>query len=214
MNQDRSLNIELLRLTKQIKSLVDAGLVYQQNGYDAERYDQLKDIALQMQSILSDVDVQKLKDFYLPEKDYPTPKVDVRAVVLNAQNEILMVKESVDGKWTLPGGWADIGLTPAESIVKEVEEETGYKVKPIKLLAVYDKKCYPHPPQSHYVYKFNFLCQMLSGKIDPNFDIQGVKWFSINNLPELSSDRILKTQIEHLYNLAQKDQPTFFDGMG
>tara|TARA_R110002020_G_scaffold111839_2_gene257829 strand:+ start:634 stop:1275 length:642 start_codon:yes stop_codon:yes gene_type:complete len=213
MNKNPSLNIELLRLSQQIKSLADTGLVYQKNGYDAERYEQLKDIAIQMQSLLSDVDIQKLKNFYLPEKDYPTPKVDVRAFVLNAQNEILMVKESVDSKWTLPGGWADIGLTPAESIIKEVEEETGYQVKPIKLLAVYDKKCYPHPPQSHYVYKLIFLCKMLSGEVDPNFDIQGVQWFSISKLPELSTDRILKNQIEHLYELTQKDLPTFFDGM-
>ena len=206
-----STNTYFLNMIKQVKSLADAGLVYNQQNYDAERYEELRNLAIEMMALLADMPVDVLKDFIVAEKEYPTPKVDVRALILNQDQEILMVKEQVDGRWTIPGGWAEIGMTAKESIVKEVEEETGFNFKPQRLLAVLDKRCYDHPPQAHYVYKLIFYGVILDGKIDPNFDIHGVDWFSLNELPELSQDRILEGQLQLLCDLALNDKEVYFD---
>lgn len=205
-------NLELLNLSKQIKALADAGLVFQNNAYDTERYEQLREIALEIQAEMGDVAIEKLKDFYVRETDYPTPKVDVRAFITRENGDFLMVKEAVDNCWTLPGGWADIGLTPSENIIKEVVEETGLEVTVTRLLAVFDKKCHPHPPQTHYVYKLVFLCERKGGVFDPNFDIKGVDWFSIDKLPQLSGDRITESQLQILKDaVTSKNKEVYFD---
>jgi len=201
----------LLNMIKQVKSIAEAGLVYNAENYDAERYEELRQIALEMMSVLSQKEVEVLEDFFLPVEDYPTPKVDVRGLILNEKKEILMVKEQIDGKWTIPGGWAEIGMTASESIVKEVREETGFAVRPMRLLAVLDKKCHPHPPEAYYLYKMVFYCEIQDGDFDPNFDIQAVDWFPLNALPELSIDRILESQLKLFCDLASKEKAVYFD---
>ena len=114
-----------LNLIKRIKSLADAGLVYSENKYDEERYTELREISLELLSDISSQEIESLRSFIKPEKDYPTPKVDIRAFALNELKQILLVKESYDGKWALPGGWGDIGYTPSEVAIKEIKEETG-----------------------------------------------------------------------------------------
>ena len=205
------ISANLLNQIKKIKSLAEAGLVFNKENYDAERYEELRAISLEMMSILADVEVEQLSDFFLPEADYPTPKVDVRGLILNENKEVLLVKETVDGKWSLPGGWADIGLTPKENVLKEIEEETGFKAEVKRLLAVLDKREYPHPPQTHYVYKLCFLCEIIEGSFDPNFDIGEVGWFAMSNLPELSPDRILKEQLLNLVAIAEQDKTVYLD---
>ena len=206
-----SISENLLNQIKQVKSLAEAGLVYNKENYDAERYEELRELALQMMSILSDKPVDQLHDFFLTEEDYPTAKVDVRGLILNAQDEILLVKETVDDKWTLPGGWADVGLTPTENVLKEIAEETGFKAEVKRLLAVLDKRNSPHPPQPHYVYKLCYLCEIVEGDFDPNFDIGGVNWFALDSLPELSQDRILEAQLIKLVAIAKGGTEVFSD---
>jgi ADP-ribose pyrophosphatase YjhB (NUDIX family) len=211
-NVQQNLGMKILNLAKQAKAISETGLTYQQNEYDRERYEQVKAISLNIISILSGVSIDVLKSFYLPIHDYPTPKVDVRGFVLNKSGSILMVKEIIDGKWSLPGGWADVGLSPSEVVEKEILEETGLKVKVDKLCAVFDKKCHPHPPQPFYVYKIVFLCSVVVGSVNPDFDIEDVGWFSTNNLPELPTDRILRSQIEKLYDMViSKERTAIFD---
>ena len=201
-----------LELIKRIKSLSDTGLVYAQNGYETERYEELRSISLKLLGIVSNEPLSALNDFFIPPNDYPTPKVDIRGLALNNTKEILLVKEKTDGKWSLPGGWGDIGFTPAEVIKKEIFEETGLPSRVIRFLAIYDKKCHPHPPQPFYVYKLVFLCEILPGEINTGFDIEEARYFDIKRLPELSEDRILKSQIEQLYQMAVNgDQTVYFD---
>ena len=190
-----------LELIKRLKALADTGLVYAEDEYDRERYVELREISLKLLSNVSNEPLTVLNDFFMPEKDYPTVKVDVRGFVLNERNEILMAKEQVDGKWSIPGGWADIGYTPSEVVVKEIEEETGLNCTVDRLLAVYDKRMHMHPPQPFYVYKLIFLCRIQSGTLKHGFDMDGAKFFNIADLPNLSEDRILTTQIQQLYTM-------------
>lgn len=194
------LNTEFLNEIKRLKSIADAGLLYSKNEYDKERYQELQDISFNLLNKFSGLSVQDLK-FMLPRaKDYPTAKVDIRGLAISNGNKILLVQESIDGKWSLPGGWGDIGYSPKETIIKEFKEETGLDVIAERLLAVFDKKMHPHPPQPFYVYKMVFYCKIISAEITKGFDVLDVQLFNIENLPELSEDRILKSQVELLYN--------------
>ncbi len=199
-----------LNLVKRLKLLADTGLVYATNDFERERHEEIRSISMQLMSELSGQKFERLEDFFMPADDYPTPKVDTRAFILNEQNEVLLVKEQIDGKWSLPGGWADIGYTPQEVIIKELQEETGMNCSVIRLLAVYDKKCHPHPPQPFYVYKMVFHCKIETGDIDPNYEIEDAGYFKIEELPELSQDRILKSQIQHLYRKVIDDEQSVY----
>ena len=204
--------IEILNDLKRLKNIADIGLLYSQDPYDRERYTELHEISLKMMSHLTDTPLSKITDFYAIPNDYPTPKVDIRALVLNNMNQILLVQERSDSHWSLPGGWADIGLTAREVAVKEVLEETGLTVSPTRLLAVFDKKCHPHPPQPYYVYKFVILCQWVAGDLQQAHDILDARFFDITDLPPLSENRILKSQIELVFQKAQtNDFETYFD---
>nr|WP_321453790.1 NUDIX hydrolase [uncultured Carboxylicivirga sp.] len=204
--------MDYLNAIKRIKALAETGLVYAQNGYEIERNQELIDLSKELMAAIIDQPIEVIDRFYLPPKEYPTPKVDVRGFILNDQDEILMAKEMVDKKWTIPGGWADIGFTPSEIAIKEVEEETGIQSEVVRLLAVYDKRCHNHPASTFYVYKIVFLCKVTGGELRGAFDIEDSGWFSIDNLPELSEDRIVKSQIEELFKLAKNDcLPVVYD---
>ncbi len=196
---------EQLIALMRIKAIAETGLVYNQEDYDRERYEELKSLSIQLMAAIGNVPVLQLENFYLPQKDYPTPKVDVRAFILNERNEILMAKESVDGKWTIPGGWADIGNSPKEVVVREVKEETGLEVKVVRLLAVYDKQRHAHPMEPNYIYKLMFFCKTTGGNLQPGFDMLDASFFPLDNLPELSEPRILKSQLEQLFTMVKNN---------
>lgn len=198
---ETTLNERLLNCVKQVKALADAGLVYAADDYDRDRYESLQQLSYEMMGLLSGQPIGRIGDFFNKEKDYPTPKVDVRGVVLNDREEILLVKETADGRWSLPGGWGEIGFSPTEAIRKEIREETGLEADVVRLLAVYDKKCHPYPPQPFYVYKLVFLCSA-EGTLDPCFEIDEAGWFPVDRLPPVSEDRILPDQIRELHRAA------------
>ncbi len=201
-----------LELVKRIKALADTGLVFIQDEFDRERYEEIRELSLKLLAHVGNQPLSVLRDFFLPEKDYPTVKVDVRGFVLNEANEILMAKEQSDDKWTIPGGWADIGCSPSEVAIKEIQEETGLNCSVLRLLAIYDKRMHNHPPQPFYIYKLIFLCKIESGELKHGFDMAGASFFPITKLPDLSEDRILDAQIQQLYTMViDNNTNVYFD---
>lgn len=197
---------QLINLVGRIRALAQNGLVYAENEYDTERYTELLELSDKITGLVFGYSVAEIKDCFSLEKDYVTPKVDIRAVVFNERHEILLVKERADGCWSLPGGWADVGYSPKEMAVKEVKEETGLEVVPLKLLAVQDKKCHNHPPALHYAYKIFILCEIIGGQLCPAFDIPDNGFFPQNNLPPLSLERVLKSQIDLMFDYKKNPQ--------
>lgn len=194
---------EQLDVIMRIKAIAETGLVYTNGSYDKERYEELKEISLRLMAEISGHPFTKLDSFFLPQLDYPTPKVDVRGFVLNDKDQILMAQEMVDGKWTIPGGWADIGNTPTEVAIKEIREETGLNAEVVRLLAIYDKQRHAHPPEPYYIYKLMFYCRVTGGELMAGFNMQGADWFSMDALPPLSEERILESQLHHLFTLVK-----------
>ncbi len=198
---------ELLEISGRIRALAQNGLTYSQNGYDTERYGELYDLADRMASIVTGhPEAQIGQCFVKLTGEYVTPKVDVRAVVFDGQGRLLLVRESDDGLWSLPGGWADVGFSPKEVAVKEVHEETGLLVEAVRLLALIDKRCHAsHPPALHYVYKLFILCEITGGGFTDTFDILDKGFFGRDNLPPLSTNRVTPEQIELMFDY--RDNP-------
>lgn len=196
---------------KRIQALAEIGLEFSQNTFDRERYDELHEISLQMMKQITDVSVEKITPVILDKNGYKTPKVDVRAVVFNEKNEILLIQEKADNCWAMPGGWADIGYSPSEVAVKECFEEAGLKVETTKLLAVLDKQKQKMPPAFEYVYKIFLLCTKLDDNISVGTETMDVAWFNENNLPELSTPRNTIDQIKLMfqYHRGEKTEPCF-----
>ncbi len=204
---------DFLNALKKLKAIADTGIVYSTDEYNTERYTEIQQLALTLMANVSGNSPEQLNAMFAPVTDYPTVKTDVRALILSDdKKQVLLARESADGKWSLPGGWADIGDSPKETAEKEAREETGLTVKATRLLAVFDKRCHPHPPQPFYVYKLVFLCEVVSGELKEGFDLLGVGYFDIDSLPELSEDRILQSQIQLVYKKAANgDLSAYFD---
>lgn len=207
----------VLEIAKRLNALAQAGLTYSPHAYDLERYEEIREISVQLLNELTEEPIEKIAPLFASGTgEYPTPKVDIRAVVFRGEDEVLMVQEKIDSlRWTLPGGWADVGYTPSEVAVKETKEETGLLVKPIRLLAVLDKRQHPHPPQPWYVYKFFIRCEVIGGEIrSDGHDIGQVRWVRRTELPELSlsEDRVTASQLEMLFTfVTNPDAPALCD---
>lgn len=185
---------------KQIQAISQAGLAYTKDVYDKERFEMLRAISVEILEHYTSVKMEQIRDLFANDVGYPTPKVDVRAVIFR-ENEILLVQEKLDGKWSLPGGWADIGLTPKEVAVKEVVEETGLQVEAVRLLGVLDKKCHDHPPSSQHVYKLFIMCEVIGGELTGGLETAQAKYFAWDALPPLSMARNTPDQIKQCFEL-------------
>jgi ADP-ribose pyrophosphatase YjhB (NUDIX family) len=200
-----------LEWAKQLQAISQAGLTYSKDVYDIERFEMIRDVSVEILSQHTEVDQALIKDLFANETGYATPKVDIRAVVFK-DDKILMVRETMDGDWSLPGGWGDIGLTPSEVAVKEVKEESGFEVKAVKLLGVLDKKCHPHPPSPYHVYKMFIRCEIIGGQAEEGIETTAVGFFGEDELPGLSVERNTESQIRMMFRyLHELDAPVYFD---
>ncbi|WP_201715639.1 NUDIX hydrolase [Rossellomorea arthrocnemi] len=200
-----------LEWAKRIQALSQSGLAFSKDVYDIERYEELRSISTEIMQEYTGLNMKTIKDLFTNEKGYQTPKVDVRGVVFKDDN-ILMVKEKVDDKWSLPGGFCDIGLSPSENIVKEIKEESGYDVTPVKLLALLDLNKHPHPPQPYHYYKIFIQCKVTGGEAKSGVETKGIGFFKEDHLPELSVGRNTESQIRMLFEFLRDSQKeTVFD---
>ncbi len=201
-----------LELAKELQALSQDGLYYTENEFDKLRYKRISEIAAEMMSMNSGTDLKYIKDLFGSQEGPATPKVDVRGVVIKG-NKILLVKEKSDGGWTLPGGWADPNETPGETVEREVFEESGFKVKARKILAVLDRVKQGHtPPYPFHIYKIFFQCDLIGGEKKISIETDAVDFFDENNIPPLSNARTLKKQIARMFFLQRNpEQPADFE---
>ena len=202
-----------MQWVRALQAISQTGLHYAQNGFDVQRYRQIGELAAQILAEHTTLEPAHVLKLQAAEFGYATPTVDVRGVVFRA-DRILMVREILDaGRWTVPGGWADVNETPAQAVVREVREESGYVTRAVKLLAVYDREAQGHVPSFPYhVYKLFFLCELIGGEARPNEEASEIEFFARDRLPELSVSRVTQRQIEHFFELRSlPDAPTEFD---
>ena len=200
-----------LDYVRRLASIAQIGLTYATDPYDRERYEQLRDMAVEMASAYSEGDPAIVNKLFTSEPGYPTPKVDVRGVVFR-DDKVLLVREAADGLWTLPGGWADVGDTPRRAVEREIWEESGFEARATKLLAVYDRDNQGHPAYEFAIYKLFFQCEIVGGRPAISHETLDVAFFGQDALPELSTGRVLAQQIHRFFDhYRSPGQPTDFD---
>ncbi|MGC9349667.1 MAG: NUDIX hydrolase [Anaerolineae bacterium] len=204
---------------KQLRSIAQSGLTYAESPFDRERYKQILAVAAEIAVGESSTahtatdDFERIHALFAGAEGYETPKVDVRGVVFR-DDRILLVRELLDGgRWTLPGGWADVNDRPSEAVEREVWEESGYRVRATKLLAVYDRRLHGHTPPSVYgIYKLFFLCELVGGEPASSIETADAAFFAENEIPELSLGRVTPVEIRRLFEHHRHPSwPTDFD---
>jgi ADP-ribose pyrophosphatase YjhB (NUDIX family) len=179
---------EILRAARRVQAIAQAGLHYAENEFDRQRYQELRDLSVELSAAATDMDMGKIRDLFTNETGFQTPKVDVRSVVIK-DNKILLARERSDGGFSLPGGFADVNNSPSETAVKEVREETGLEVRTSRLLAVIDTDRHSFPPLEYHYYKLVFLCDLIGGKLCDSNETTEAGFFDFDNLPQLSEKR-------------------------
>lgn len=191
-----------LEWSRDLQAIAQNGLLFSENLYDRQRYEAIRDIAAQIMAAGSGEPLDTVTGLFAAQAGYATPKVDVRGVVFR-DDQILLVREAQDGLWTLPGGWADPNESPAESVTREVSEESGFTTRAVKLLAIFDRAMHPHfPLHAFHVYKLFIRCEIESGHPRPSLETLDAAFFPEDRIPELSMARVVPGQIarcfEHL----------------
>ena len=201
----------LLDWARKVQAIAQTGLAFTHDPFDRERYAQLTELVASILSSELNIPLARAKGFWEGEEGYATPKVDVRGGIFEG-DRVLLVRERSDGKWTLPGGWVDVNDSPSGAVAREILEESGYHARAVKLAALVDKRRHPHPPGIHHIYKLFFLCERTGGEAAPSIETDAVQFFPVQTLPELSTGRVLASQIERLYqHQLHRDLPTDFD---
>jgi ADP-ribose pyrophosphatase YjhB (NUDIX family) len=204
---------------RRIQALAQTGIAYTRDAYDRERYEALRTLAAEMLGARSGGDPARIETLFADQSGYATPKVDVRGAVFDRDGRILLVREAADaGRWTLPGGWADVNQSPSECVTREVLEEAGLEVRVRKLACVYDRARHAHLP--HYpfhIYKMFFICEPIGAPElaqGDGFETTAAQFFAQADVPEteLSIGRVLPWQITRLFqHLRDPALPTDFD---
>ncbi len=187
-----------LEWARELHQIGQTGLYYTQNEFDRQRYQRLIDISADIIQNCSGLDLDNIKVALSAQPGYVTPKMDVRGAIFD-DNKVLMVQEITDGCWSLPGGWADVNVSPSGMVEKEVWEETGLRVKAVKMVGLYEANHDREPLNVFHAYKAVFLCQTLSGELTTSYETPQVSFFPIEQLPNLSIYRTQERLIREAY---------------
>ena len=201
-----------LEWSRKLQAIAQNGLLFAKDPYDRQRYEEIREIAAEMMAAGSGEPLEMVEGLFTGQAGYATPKVDVRAVIFR-DDHILLVQESQDTRWTLPGGWADPNESPSESVTREVAEESGFKTRAVKLLAVFDRAKHHHIPLHPFqVYKIFIRCEIESGAARTSLETLDVAFFAEDRIPELSLARVTPAQIARCFqHLRHPEWPADFD---
>ena len=199
---------------REIQAIAQTGLAYSPDAFDKERFEALRRLAAEIMERHTDADLGRIEALFAEETGYATPKVGVRGAVFDDQGRLLMVRETIDGhRWALPGGWADVNQTPAQSVLREIREESGYHARVLKLAAVWDRASHEHPPSPYTVIRLFFICALAGGEATTSLETSGSGWFHEHEVPADLSLR--RTQPRHIARMFEHwrnpSLPTDFD---
>ncbi|MCO7127202.1 NUDIX hydrolase [Sporolactobacillus shoreicorticis] len=194
----------------ELQALAQAGLAYSTDCFDQERFMRIRDIAAEMLSLKTGFSIDHVKEIFCNETGYQTPKLDTRAAIFQ-KGRILLVKENA-GTWSLPGGWVDVDQSIKSNTIKEVKEESGMDVDPIRLIAVQDRNAHNRPVYAYGVCKVFVLCSLIGGQFEKNIETTETGYFEIDELPPLAEEKNTQEQIKMCFKAASdKNWVTQFD---
>ena len=200
-----------LRIAREVRAIAQTGLAFNADGFDHQRYQRLRELAALLMAQGSATEHESILELLRQEKGYATPKVDVRGAAFQ-DGRVLMVREISDGKWTLPGGWADVNQSAGECVVREIAEESGFTARALKLAAVYDYQKRNPSPHIDSIYKMFFICEIVGGAASASNETSEVAFFPRHELPPLSLGRTTAAQIDRMFEHRERlELATDFD---
>lgn len=203
-SDNQEYKLRWLQWCRRIQAIAQDGIAYTKDHYDRERFEALRDVAAEILAEHSQLTAEQSREILLSEKGVATPKVDVRAAIFDG-DRLLLVRARGEGRWSLPGGWATPGETPSQALVREVEEETGIKVRVSKTIAVHDNDLHGLPSVVFQVYKIIMLAELVEGTATESYETDGVGFFGIDELPPLCEYRTGSDEIALAF--AHHDNP-------
>ena len=187
----------------ELQSIAQAGLWYGKDDFDRERYQRVRDIAAEMMAERTGLPAEKVKDLFCGDRGYQTPKIDTRAAIVQ-DGKILLVRER-SGRWSMPGGWCDYDLSPAENTVKEAREEAGLEIEILRLIAAQDRAKHNEPPYAYNILKLFYLCRAVGGHFEKNIETSESAWFTEDALPPLAEEKCTAAQIRMCLEASRAD---------
>ena len=195
-SEDNSLEAQLARWSESLAAIARTGLAFTQNLYERERYEEVLHVAADIKAAFEEsTELRRERGHFVQEwmdnigegiPGYVTPKVAIGAIVGNDAGEILLVKRAPSGVWLYPTGWADVGYSAAEVVVKEVREETGIEAEPVQLLGVVDGMRMGFTKFGMYMLLFH--CRATGGELNPHpLETDGCGWFAKDHLPQVTA---------------------------
>lgn len=189
---------------KRLQAIASTGLHFCKDVHDRERYQEIADIAHSMLAQLGNVPLERITDLVSDfAQRYSTPMVEVRGALIE-DGKILLVREQHDGLWALPGGYADVGLSASENVIKEIHEEAGLEVSVRALYGVRHKAKGPYKADHRDFYKLYFLCER-QGTQPPLAGSEATEagFFAPDQLPPLSQGRTVERDIREAFDFHQ-----------
>jgi ADP-ribose pyrophosphatase YjhB (NUDIX family) len=201
-----------LSIARELRAIAQTGLTFTADRFDRQRYERVCELAASMLALRSGADYDVILGILREDKGYATPKVDVRGAAF-VDGRVLLVREISDGKWTLPGGWADVNQTAGECVVREIREESGFEARILKLAAVHDYQRSNRPARHiDSIYKMFFVCEITGGAARASDETSEVAFFPRDELPPLSLGRTTAAQIDRMFqHAAHPDLPADFE---
>ena len=200
-----------LKIAREIQQLAQTGAAFAVTDYEKDRYKRLTELTAEIIEHHTDLEKESVEKILMEHPGYATPKIDVRAAVIKDE-KILLVQESTDNCWAMPGGWADVGNIPSEVAIRETKEESGFDVKPLKVIGVYDANRAGGRLEFFHAFKIIFLCELTGGEATPSDETLDVKFFEFNDLPALSLNRTNEKHLNEIkLHLLNPERKTFFD---
>jgi ADP-ribose pyrophosphatase YjhB (NUDIX family) len=192
MSSDRHLD-----LARRLHALARTGLHFTRDEYDRERYVEIESIAAELLAGNEPAGRDALLAIWREERGYVTPKIEVRGAAFR-EGRVLMVRETADGLWTLPGGWVDVNESPSQAIEKEIGQESGFRARAVKLAALWDRARHGHGPTLHHGWKAFFLCEIQGGEPRGSYETDAVEFFDPDDLPPMSLARSTPRQVSRM----------------
>jgi len=190
--------LQWLHWAREIQALSQTGHHFAENEYQRERYHRLAEIAAEMMSSYSRMEMEPLAGLFQSQAGYATPRVDVRGAVFQ-EGRLLLVQERMDNGWTLPGGWADVGDVPSQAAEREVYEEAGFQVRARQVIGIYDANR-TGPLEIFHAFKVVFLCDLISGEARSSNETCAVSFFGPDEIPQhLSGERTKPRHIQDAF---------------
>lgn len=194
INKNKPSELPWVKLAMELQFLAQGGLAYTKDSFDMERFERIREISAEMISLGSGYSLSHVKNVFCNETGFQTPKLDTRAAIFR-DNKILLVKEK-NARWSLPGGWVDVNESIKSNTIKEVKEEAGLDVVPIKLIAIQDRNLHNAPLYAYGVAKAFVLCEIVGGNFTPNIETSESSYFSLDKLPPLAKEKNTSEQIK------------------